>query len=152
MKISVFPWHDLIDFLREIFYHIRIRILIDRNGRRCMRNKHGTDPVFHPAVRNSFLYQPGNILHLRVFLCRYIQFYKHTQSPRVGVIGRIAEVLLRQPFPLFLIFRDINALNLKNNRPCPVVAAGTYILYWYSASFIDYNKPVHTLAKNILPL
>ena len=50
----------------------------------------------------------------------------HIVSPGVCILGCIPEVLLRQPLPLLIILRDVDALDLENDRPRAVVAAGDH--------------------------
>ena len=45
---------------------------------------------------------------------------------RIRILSCVREVLLRQPLGLLFILWDIDALDLKNNRPCAVVAAGNH--------------------------
>ena len=50
----------------------------------------------------------------------------HIVSPGICILGCIREILLRQPLPLLVILRDVDALDLENDRPRAVVAAGEY--------------------------
>ena len=47
-------------------------------------------------------------------------------SAGVGILCRILEILLFQPFPFLFGLGDIDPLNLEDHRPGPVVAAGDH--------------------------
>lgn len=51
---------------------------------------------------------------------------EHVPSAGICIIGRILEVLRFEPFPLILRFRDVNALDLEDDRPCAIVAASDH--------------------------
>ena len=51
-------------------------------------------------------------------------------SPRICILCRIRKALLFQPFTLFVILRNVDALDLENYRPCAVTTAGDH---WQSS-------------------
>ena len=50
----------------------------------------------------------------------------HFVSPCISIFGCILKILLRQPCGFLVILRDIDALDLEDDRPCAVVAAGDH--------------------------
>ena len=49
----------------------------------------------------------------------------------------VSEVLLSQPLPLLIILRDINPLDLENDRPGAIIAAGNHHTVIIGPAFHD---------------
>ena len=58
--------------------------------------------------------------------CRAFRVSGWISSACISVCGGMRKILSGKPFPLFLIFREIDALNLKDHRACAVIAAGDH--------------------------
>ena len=66
------------------------------------------DPVFRPHISIQLLSE------------------SHFVSPRIGIPWCILKILLCQPRGFLVILRNVNALDLENDRPRAVVTAGDH--------------------------
>ena len=72
------------------------------------------------------------------------------QSPGIGVLSSVLEILLFQPLAFFFIFRNIDAFDLEDDRPRAVVAACDHHTVVVGPDFLSYSP--HRIILILFPM
>lgn len=80
------------------------------------------------------IYRVRRVIHVRIGL-----------SASIGIFRRIGEVLLCQPFPFLIIFRNVNALDLEDDRSRPIITAGDHDLVIIRPALHDRSTLQHRI-------